>query len=75
MQGFYYLEHTVIQEIRLDARARLELDAEYARLVEDQKVLRTITYAREPGAMRYSDRSMPLPVNIARIILNSKMQW
>jgi DNA-directed RNA polymerase II subunit RPB1 len=53
----------------------MELDAEFARLVEDQRMLRSITYAREPGAARYSDRSMPLPVNIARMILNAKMVW
>jgi len=74
-KGFYFLEHSVIQEIRLNPDARRELDAEFNRLVEDQAVLRSIAYAREPGAARYSDRSLPLPVNVARMLLNTKKRF
>jgi DNA-directed RNA polymerase II subunit RPB1 len=74
-KGSYYLNPSVISETRNDSRVRDILDQEFEQLVQDQKTLRTITYAREPGAARYGDRNMPLPVNIARMILNAKKRW
>lgn len=74
-RGVNYMENQVISEIRNDMNALLVISEEYEKLKQDQEELRAITKAREPASARIADKSMPLPVNLARFILNVKKRF
>ena len=60
-----YLESDTLEDMRSSLEARQLLDAEYAAILEDVKVLRN-------EVLRTAKQNCPLPVNIRRLIWNAQ---
>ena len=74
-QGRPFMEPQVINNIIEDTDVQRILDMEFQQLERDQAVLQRVMYSREPGAARYSDTNLPLPVNMQRLILNAQKEF
>jgi DNA-directed RNA polymerase II subunit RPB1 len=66
------MEPRVVSDIQNSPSVRDILAGEFSQLIDDQTALRQIMWYREPGGARVDDKSLPLPVNIARLIWNAQ---
>ena len=74
-RGKPYLEPSVISKVSHDIQARDLFREEFEQLAEDQERLREIMWNREPSGARAADKTLPLPVNFARMIWNAQGEY